>query len=113
MDQANQTRFRKLIQDRLSAIDQDLKENTTETEAISPDVAIGRLSRLDSMQMQQMALASKRRLEQEKTELHDALRRVDRGTYGICLLCNKPIAEERLEYQLTAQACVECLRKGR
>ena len=63
MDQSEQARFRPLVQARLDAIGQELETLTGDTEAIAPDASIGRLSRLDSMQMQQMALAGKRRPE--------------------------------------------------
>jgi len=104
-----QAAFRPLIQARMAAIDAELAAAKPDTDAVSPDVSIGRLSRLDSMQMQQMALASRRRMLEEQTGLQDALRRIDRGTYGRCSLCGKPIARERLEYQLDAEACVPCL----
>ncbi|WP_051639945.1 TraR/DksA C4-type zinc finger protein [Cellulomonas sp. URHE0023] len=38
-----------------------------------------------------------------------ALRRVDAGTYGTCLVCERPIPEGRLEARPTATTCVDCV----
>ncbi|NBB81177.1 MAG: hypothetical protein GVY36_17350, partial [Verrucomicrobia bacterium] len=84
-----------------------------DTEAISPDKAIGRLSRLDSMQMQQMAVGMQSRMREEIKQLKEALQRIDRGRYGTCELCRKDIPLERLEFQLDATICVSCFRGAR
>lgn len=100
--------FRKLIEQRLAELETSQEQAGDETKAIEPDVSIGRLSRLDSMQMQQMALEAKRRRDGEAQKLRQALKRVDAGTYGVCLFCRQPIQRERLEVQLDAVACIRC-----
>jgi len=45
-------------------------------------------------------------VEGELREIDDALRRLDRGTYGICEECGKPIDEARLEAIPWARYCV-------
>lgn len=37
-----------------------------------------------------------------------AIRRIDDGSYGICLDCEKPIPKKRLEFLPFAQRCMEC-----
>jgi DnaK suppressor protein len=111
MDPVAQARFRPLIAGRLAAIGRELEALKDETAVVSPDAAIGRLSRLDSMQAQQMALAGKHRLEEERARLIEAQHRIDTGTYGRCLLCGGDIAGERLEYQPDAVTCVPCLNR--
>lgn len=111
MDKVVQESFRPVIHKRLDEIGAELKVTAENTAAISPDVSIGRLSRLDSMQMQQMALAGKRRLEEERARLQEALHRIDTGAYGRCLICGQDIVIERLDYQPDAVTCVPCLRR--
>lgn len=108
MERNQQSPFRPLIEKRLEEIEAQLKESSENTAAIAPDKAIGRLSRLDSMQMQQMALAAKQRLQNERTRLIEARRRLDMGRYGSCLRCGQDIALERLEYQPDAIFCIRC-----
>ncbi|MBA4136140.1 MAG: molecular chaperone DnaK [Opitutus sp.] len=111
MQPHDQETFRPAIVARLEAIKVELVDLSDSTQPISPDAAIGRLSRLDSMQMQQMALAGKRRLEDERTRLVEAQHRIDAGNYGRCLLCGSDISAERLGYQLDATTCVPCLNR--
>ena len=42
------------------------------------------------------------------TEVQAALERIDKGTYGLCLNCGKPIPEKRLEAIPWAAYDVEC-----
>jgi DnaK suppressor protein len=44
------------------------------------------------------------------TAIDDALKRIDGGTYGTCVRCGAPIAEERLEAMPYADKCIECKR---
>ena len=111
MEADQQSAFRPYIVKRLAEIEQELVELAESTEVIAPDVSIGRLSRLDSMQHQQMALAGKQRHEEERTRLVTAEFRIDEGTYGSCLLCGNDIATERLEYQPDAVSCVPCAQR--
>lgn len=111
MTRTEQDRFRPVIRQRLEAIAAELALKDDSTAPVPPDAAIGRLSRLDSMQMQQMALASKRRLDEERARLLEAQRRIETGNYGRCLLCGGDIDAERLEYQPDAVTCVPCLRR--
>lgn len=62
-------------------------------------------------------------IEQEQAFLHasqgtdylmaldEALRRVDKGTYGVCEECNEKIPVRRLEAFLAARLCIKCQSK--
>ncbi|MBV9830665.1 MAG: TraR/DksA C4-type zinc finger protein [Marmoricola sp.] len=41
-------------------------------------------------------------------EIDAALERVAAGTYGVCVVCGRPISPARLEARPTALTCVEC-----
>lgn len=41
-------------------------------------------------------------------EVDDALRRVERGTYGVCHECDEPISGKRLDAVPWAKYCVAC-----
>jgi DnaK suppressor protein len=112
MDKSLQETFRARIEARIDELNTTLASTKEDTAAISPDVAIGRLSRLDSMQMQQMAMGMQARMREEIKQLKEALQRIDRGRYGTCDACRQDIPIERLEFQLDATICVACLRKA-
>lgn len=70
--------------------------------------SIGRLSRLDSMQVQAMARASDVRRNQEIRRIDAALKRVDEDEYGWCVECGEAIAPKRLEIDPAAARCAGC-----
>ena len=43
-------------------------------------------------------------------EIEGALKRIEEGTYGTCVNCGKPIAEERLAAIPWATYCIDCKR---
>jgi DnaK suppressor protein len=46
-------------------------------------------------------------VEDELREVDVAVRRLDRGTYGRCQACGRPIGDERLEAMPATRFCVE------
>jgi DnaK suppressor protein len=83
-----------------------------DTAPVEPDRAIGRLSRLDSIQGQQMALALKQRQKQQLSRVQKAIEALAKGTYGRCRRCGGAISEERLEAQPDAVLCVACAARA-
>jgi len=45
------------------------------------------------------------------SDIRDALQRMERGSYGICLYCGKEIGFERLDAYPTAKLCIDCQKK--
>ena len=100
--------IRKKIDERIEELESLLGNDAEDTKPIEPDVSIGRLSRLDAMQMQQMALEQHRRQEAELQKLKEAIQRIEDGSYGQCVMCRQPIAPARLEAQPDAILCINC-----
>lgn len=78
---------------------------------VAPDHSIGRLTRNDAMQSQQMARHLRERLELQQTQIKTAFDRIASGKYGICVMCKEPIGPKRLEIVPEAPLCVACLEK--
>ncbi len=110
MTREQQETFRSLIEKRIEETTAEISDSQEDVKPISPDVSIGRLSRMDSMQMQQMALEARRRQQLLLVRLQEALKRLDQGKYGSCLQCGQDIPEERLQYQPDAVLCMDCAR---
>jgi DnaK suppressor protein len=70
--------------------------------------SVGRLSRMDSLQMQAMAQAAERNRAAEITRIENALHRIETNEYGYCLDCGEPIAQKRLEVDPVAALCIHC-----
>ena len=101
----------------LTALEKELVDSLSSNEQSSKPVdlglSIGRLSRMDAMQQQQMAMAQKQRKEQQRQQIRAALRRIDDGVYGECLNCGEDISYPRLKIKPEAPLCMDCQRGGK
>jgi len=73
--------------------------------------SVGRLSRMDAMQSQAMALENKRRREIELTRIDAAFDRIEEGEYGYCAACDEEIDQRRLSVDPANPFCVACASK--
>ncbi|WP_339691238.1 TraR/DksA C4-type zinc finger protein [uncultured Parasphingorhabdus sp.] len=72
--------------------------------------SVGRLSRMDAMQQQEMAQAEARRRTSDIARIEMALKRIEQGEFGWCAECGEPIAFRRLEIDPAAALCIDCAR---
>ena len=70
--------------------------------------SVGRLSRMDALQVQAMAQAEEGRRQQRLRLIDAALKRIDEGEYGYCISCGEDIPEKRLAFDPAAARCVDC-----
>ena len=89
---------------------QELDESSREAaKPVELDQAsVGRLSRMDAMQAQQMAQETDRRRQQQLVRIEAALRRIDSGDFGCCLVCGEEIDIRRLSVDPTNTRCITC-----
>ena len=103
--------YEEKLQSRSKEIEEQIADMEASCEPVSPDVSIGRLTRQDAMQSQQMALHLRERMTLLQTQIKTALERIASDKYGLCVLCKEPIAAKRLELLPEAPLCVACLNK--
>lgn len=70
--------------------------------------SVGRLSRMDAMQMQHMALESERRRAERLQRIDGALKRIADGRFGNCFVCGDEIDRARLKLDPTVTRCLGC-----
>lgn len=70
--------------------------------------SVGRLSRIDAMANQQMSKDLHQRENALELRIHDALVRLDEGTYGVCTKCGADIPYGRLLAMPEAATCASC-----
>jgi DnaK suppressor protein len=70
---------------------------------------VGRLSRMDALQAQQMAQETSRRRQLQLRKIDGALHRMDAGDYGHCVICGDEIVAARLNFDPTSTRCMECM----
>jgi len=69
---------------------------------------VGRLSRMDAMQQQNMAKSTMRNITERLKRISIALAKIETGDYGYCDECGEHIALNRLEVQPEAPCCFAC-----
>ena len=94
-----------------------LRAELTETRRQSADsrrpvtldqTSVGRVSRIDALQVQAMAIEAERRRAIEEKRIERALERLDAGAYGECVTCGEDIAPARLELDPAVAVCIDC-----
>ncbi|HJM51751.1 MAG TPA: TraR/DksA C4-type zinc finger protein [Alphaproteobacteria bacterium] len=69
---------------------------------------VGRLSRMDALQVQAMSLETDRRRGQEIRRIDAALARLAADEFGDCLRCGEEIEPARLELDPAVPLCIDC-----
>jgi DnaK suppressor protein len=70
--------------------------------------SVGRLSRMEAIQAQAVALESRRRQQLKLQQIKAALRRIETGDFGICPRCEEDIDKRRLDFDPTICLCITC-----
>ncbi len=90
-----------LTQEQISLLEEKVKP-------IAPDCSLGRLTRLEAMGEQHV---NNKILDESKiklTRLRNALLRIDKPMFGICIECEEPIGLGRMSIRPESVRCVEC-----
>jgi RNA polymerase-binding transcription factor len=99
---------------RLISIKKEIEQSLTDEsdQAVELDQSrMGRLSRMDALQSQQIAIESQRRLQRRLIAVEGALKRVDSDEFGLCFICDEPISDARLNFDPTVTRCIDCVDK--
>jgi len=67
---------------------------------------VGRLSRMDALQSQEMAKENERRRHLQLKRVEAALARIESGEYGYCVSTGEPIDKKRLELDPAAPTAI-------
>lgn len=74
--------------------------------------SVGRVSRIDAMQQQSMAVSTRHKAKHKLLSIESALRAFDQDDYGFCSQCDETIAYGRLLAQPEAKLCIGCQTKA-
>ena len=86
-----------------------LEDSRQSTEPVTLDQqAVGRVSRMDAIQQQQMAVANRDQSALLLKLVSTALLRIKSDEYGYCPQCGEPIAFARLDAQPFTPNCLDC-----
>ena len=85
-----------------------LKTKDSRAPVILDQQSVGRLSRMDAIQQQNMNLATETNRNKKISQIENTLKRIELGTFGICISCGEEISEKRLLIDPTVLKCIDC-----
>lgn len=100
--------YRQVLEYLAEELENSLNAGKDLTAVVSLDDPIGRLSRVDALQSQEMSLGLKDSIRRRLEMVRRALDSISKGAYGVCVSCKQPIAEARLQAIPETPLCVEC-----
>lgn len=111
MTKEEKTHLVSIIEADIDKLTKKVDELKSFTEPISPDDAIGRISRMDAINNKSVFDASMRNMQARLEQLTQALKMVDDVDFGICIKCRQSIPFERLKIRPEIRLCANCLKK--
>ena len=109
MESEDISSIRELISQRLIELREEILGAADSTNTVELDQqSIGRLSRMDALQQQAMAIALEQRRQREIARLQNALARLDDDEFGYCEDFGEDIPKKRLEIDPATTRCVSC-----
>ena len=99
----------KILQE-IEKTERRIEEYKEQTKPIAPDVAIGRVSRMDAINNKSVTEASLRQAEEKLANLQRVLSQIGTPEFGQCLQCHRPIPLGRILIRPESLYCVNCAR---
>ncbi len=96
------------IQNDIDTLNGQISTLEEKVKPISPDCGLGRLTRLEAMGEQDV---NNKILDESRlrlTRLKNALQRIDKPMFGICIECEEDIGFGRMSIRPESVRCVEC-----
>jgi len=108
MNPAQQQKIKNKITQDIELVKKEITELEEKTKPVSPDVSIGRLTRQEMIQEQQVNKHALNEANIRLNKLTYASKKVDRDDYGVCMECEEDILFERLMLVPESSHCVSC-----
>jgi DnaK suppressor protein len=94
--------FRTALENKLAEL------GTTSREPVAIETSADELDRIQHASERDYAMGNLERNSTRLREVHNAFRRIDAGTFGICGVCEEDIAPRRLAAVPWASLCITC-----
>jgi DnaK suppressor protein len=101
-------KFRTLLEKRRESVYQNAKKTLTDNMVLDPNDLPDEMDLASSEALQSFEFRLRGREKAYLSKLDLALRKIDEGTFGICVECEEPINKKRLEARPETQLCIRC-----
>lgn len=108
MESSQRKKLKGMITQSMKAAKQEIASYRLLTKPISPDNAIGRLTRMEAINSKSINEAALEKSKNRLSELERALSKIDDPDFGLCRDCEEPIPAARLMILPETRLCVQC-----
>jgi len=108
MKKAKREELRQRIRSLIEATTKDIAAFKAASAPVSPDNAIGRLTRMEAINSKSINEAAFSKAKNTRFLLEKALREIDSDGFGLCQNCEEPIAFARLMAMPETTLCITC-----
>ena len=112
MDDQDRAQLKDRILDEIADTTERIMGLEKATEAVAPDKALGRLSRLEAMSDKSVNDAALIEARSRLEQLELALTKTHQPDFGVCVTCQQAIPMERIMALPHANQCVACAARG-
>ena len=102
--------IRTLIEQEIEKTNAKIAEYDEMSSPVSPDDAIGRVSRMDAINNKSVTESALRQAKDKLSKLRHALNRIDDEQFGLWQRCGKAIPVMRVVLMPQSPYCVNCAR---
>ena len=108
MTQKEKDTLKKKIEEDIILTEEQITLLQEKVKPIAPDCSLGRLTRLEAMGEQHVNNKILDESNIKLTRLKNALQRIDKPMFGICIECEEEIGFGRMSIRPESVRCVEC-----
>ena len=108
MNKEDKQDIKKRILEELKKTEELILDYKESTKPISPENAIGRVSRMDAINNKSVVEAALRKAEEKFNKLKLVLDKVNDADFGLCIRCGNPIPIGRILLIPQSRNCVRC-----
>ncbi|MEN8250549.1 MAG: TraR/DksA C4-type zinc finger protein [Bacteroidota bacterium] len=106
----NESEIRDKILNEIEKTEKQIADYKEMNKPVSPDVAIGRISRMDAINNKSITAASLQQAEHKLKSLNHVLNNLGSKDFGICVKCKQAIPLARILIRPESLYCVNCAK---
>jgi len=111
MNRKDKIAFRKKLLEIKGLILKKMNQTYSESKEVESDVAQDLADKAESSYTKEFLLSLTDSEREQLLQIDEALRTLEKGDFGICQMCGRPISKKRLEALPWAACCIDCQQK--
>ena len=110
MNEEDKTKILQKIKQEILDTEKKIKEYSELSKPISPENAIGRISRMDAINNKSVVEAALRESEKKLDDLKYVESQINKEDFGLCIKCKTSIPIGRVLFRPQSKYCVNCAK---